>query len=209
MTTGTVKWFNVQKGFGFIAPDDGGKDAFVHISAVERSGLGNLVEGQKVTVTGPKGTLTRELNAHVTATVSDIEGGKGVLITVINPELVADRAQWGTARANVANMVTGVTDGFKKVLEINGVGFRVSVQGKKIVITLGFSHDVNFDLPEGVTAIAEKNVLTLSGNDRDEVGLTAARIRKLRPPEPYKGKGIKYVDEVIRRKAGKAAKASA
>lgn len=168
-----------------------------------------VIDGQTVTVTGPKGTLTRSLNAHVTATVSDIEGGKGVLVTVNDPELVADRAQWGTARANIANMVTGVTEGFKKVLEINGVGFRVSVQGKKIVMNLGFSHDVNFELPEGVTAVAEKNVLTLTGNDREEVGLTAARIRKLRPPEPYKGKGIKYIDEVIRRKAGKAAKASA
>ncbi len=168
-----------------------------------------VIDGQTVTVTGPKGTLTRSLNAHVTAVVSDIEGGKGVLITVNDPELVADRAQWGTARANVANMVTGVTDGFKKVLEINGVGFRVSVQGNKVVMNLGFSHDVNFDLPPGVTAAAEKNVLTLAGNDRDLVGLTAARIRKLRPPEPYKGKGIKYIDEVIRRKAGKAAKASA
>lgn len=167
------------------------------------------IDGQQVTVTGPKGKLTRSLNEHVTAVVSDIEGGKGVLVTVQDPELVADRAQWGTARANIANMVTGVTVGFTKTLEINGVGFRVAVQGKTITMNLGFSHDVVFVLPEGITGVAEKNVLKLTGNDRDEVGLTAARIRKLRPPEPYKGKGIKYDDEVIRRKAGKAAKASA
>lgn len=166
-----------------------------------------VVDGPLVTVMGPKGTLARSLNAAVTATVSDVEGGKGVLITVRDPENVGDRAQWGTARANIANMVQGVTVGFTRSLEVNGVGFRVSVQGTNVMMNLGYSHDVVYPLPSGVAATVEKNILTLSGMDREEVGQTAARIRKLRMPEPYKGKGIKYTDEVIRRKAGKAAKA--
>lgn len=166
-----------------------------------------VVDGPLVTVTGPKGTLSRSLNEAVTATVSDVEGGTGVLITVRDPENVGDRAQWGTARANIANMVQGVTVGFTRSLEVNGVGFRVSVQGTNVMMNLGFSHDVVFPLPAGVAATVEKNILTLSGMDREMVGQTAARIRKLRRPEPYKGKGIRYTDEVIRRKAGKAAKA--
>lgn len=165
------------------------------------------VSGNSITVTGPKGSLTRVLHANVTASIEDVEGGKGIIITVRHPDAVGDRAQWGTARANVANVVQGVVSGFTRSLEVNGVGFRVSVQGKNVVMNLGFSHDVNFELPEGVTATVEKNVLTLAGIDRELVGQTAARIRKLKMPEPYKGKGIKYTDEVIRRKAGKAAKA--
>lgn len=163
--------------------------------------------GSVVTVKGPKGTLSRSTHSSVSVTIEDFDGGKGLFVTVKDPENVGDRAQWGTARANLANMVEGVTNGFTRALEINGVGFRVSVQGQKVVMNLGFSHDVEFVLPEGVSGAAEKNVLTLTGMDRETVGQTAARIRKHRVPEPYKGKGIRYTDEVVRRKAGKAAKA--
>lgn len=171
------------------------------------SGVDVTVGDGQVTVKGPKGTLTRAVHGHVSVALEDVDGGKGFVVSVRNPDAVGDRAQWGTARANLANMVTGVTAGFSRSLEINGVGFRVNVQGQKIVLNLGFSHDVEYLVPEGVTAVADKNVLTLTGADREMVGQTAARIRKLRVPEPYKGKGIKYTDETIRRKAGKAAKA--
>ncbi|NBS41079.1 50S ribosomal protein L6 [bacterium] len=171
------------------------------------SGVDVIVDGQNVTVKGPKGTLTRTVHAHVTVSVEDMDGAKAVAITVKNGDAVGDRAQWGTARANLANLVRGVTEGFSRSLEVNGVGFRVAVQGKNVAMNLGFSHDVNFALPEGVTATVDKNILTIVGMDREVVGQTAARIRKLKVPEPYKGKGIKYTDEVVRRKAGKAAKA--
>jgi len=160
-----------------------------------------------VGVSGPKGVLSRAFHVSVSVNVVDIEGGKGVVVTVRNPDAVHDRAQWGTARAILANMVAGVANGFTRSLEVNGVGFRVNVVGEKILMNLGFSHDVEFDLPQGVAAKTDKNVLILTGIDRELVGQTAARIRKLRVPEPYKGKGIKYTEETIRRKAGKAAKA--
>jgi large subunit ribosomal protein L6 len=165
------------------------------------------VSGQTVTVKGPKGTLTRTLHPSVTATLEAADGGQVLSVTVRDTEAVGDRAQWGTARANLVNLIRGVTEGFSRSLEVNGVGFRVSVQGKKVVLNIGFSHDVEFLLPEGVGATAEKNVLTVSGADRELVGQTAARLRQLKVPEPYKGKGIKYTDEIVRRKAGKAAKA--
>ncbi len=106
-------------------------------------------------------------------------------------------------------MILGVTEGFEKKLEVNGVGYRVSVSGNKVVLVVGYSHDVNFPLPDGITATVEGNVITISGIDKHLVGEVAANIRKVRKPEPYKGKGIKYIDEVIRRKAGKAQKAAA
>lgn len=171
------------------------------------SGVDVSVEGQTVTVKGPKGTLTKSVHPHVVVSIEDMDGAKAVTIAVKNADSVGDRAQWGTARANLANLVRGVTEGFSRSLEVNGVGFRVNVQGKNVVMNLGFSHDVNFALPEGVVATVDKNVLTIAGMDREVVGQTAARIRKLKVPEPYKGKGIKYTDEVVRRKAGKAAKA--
>ncbi len=171
------------------------------------AGVDVTVADGTVTVKGPKGTLSRALHANVSVVIEDIGTGKGLTVSVRHPDLVGDRAQWGTARANIANMVAGVTNGFSRSLEVNGVGFRVNVQGQKIVMNLGFSHDVEFTLPQDVVGTVEKNVLTLTGMDRETVGQTAARIRKLRMPEPYKGKGIKYTDEIIRRKAGKAAKA--
>lgn len=163
------------------------------------------VDGQQVTVKGPKGELSFTLHPHTSLTQTTQEDGVDVLeVTVENDQ--EDSAIWGTMRAIVNNMVTGVTEGWSKGLELNGVGFKMNVQGKKLVMSLGFSHDVEFELPEGIEASIEGNVLTISGIDRQLVGRVAAEIRALKKPEPYKGKGFRYVDEIIRRKVGKAAK---
>ena len=116
------------------------------------------------------------------------------------------RAFWGTFRALAQNIVTGLTTGYMKQLEINGVGYRAAVKGKVLNLQLGFSHDINYELPEGIEASVEKNVITLKSHDKQMLGQTAAEIRSFRPPEPYKGKGVKYIDEHIVRKAGKTAK---
>jgi large subunit ribosomal protein L6 len=116
------------------------------------------------------------------------------------------RAFWGTYRALAQNIVTGLTTGYEKKLEINGVGYRAAVQGKVLNLQLGFSHDINYNLPEGVEAAVEKNVIILKSHDKQTLGQVAAEIRSFRPPEPYKGKGVKYIDEHIVRKAGKTAK---
>ncbi|MDH4944708.1 50S ribosomal protein L6 [Sulfurimonas sp. C5] len=117
-----------------------------------------------------------------------------------------DRAFWGTYRALAQNIVTGLTTGYEKKLEINGVGYRAAVQGKVLNLQLGFSHDINYDLPEGIEAAVEKNVISLKSHDKQLLGQVAAEIRSFRPPEPYKGKGVKYMEEHIVRKAGKTAK---
>lgn len=116
------------------------------------------------------------------------------------------RAFWGTYRSLAANIVTGLTTGYTKSLEINGVGYRAAVKGKVLNLQLGFSHDINYDLPEGLEATVEKNVINLKSHDKQLIGQVAAEIRSFRPPEPYKGKGVKYVEEHIVRKAGKTAK---
>lgn len=118
----------------------------------------------------------------------------------------AHRAFWGTYRALAANIVTGLTTGYTKQLEINGVGYRAAVKGNVLNLQLGFSHDINYELPEGLEASVEKNVITLKSHDKQSLGQVAAEIRSFRPPEPYKGKGVKYVEEHIVRKAGKTAK---
>ena len=154
-----------------------------------------------VSVKGPKGALSREVPPNVQVKVEDS--------TISVVRLGEDRkhgAFQGLARALLANMVLGVTQGFEKKLQIEGVGYRVALQGKKLVFSLGYSHPVEFDLPSGIDAqVGEKGLLfSISGADKDLVGQTAATIRGFRPPEPYKGKGIRYVDEKVRRKAGKA-----
>ncbi|HVJ88944.1 MAG TPA: 50S ribosomal protein L6, partial [Labilithrix sp.] len=116
-----------------------------------------------------------------------------------------DRAAHGLVRALVANMFTGVTTGFTKTLEINGVGYKAEIKGTKLVLSLGFSHPIEYALPEGITAKTDKNQLILSGIDRQALGAAASKIRSFRPPEPYKGKGVKYIEETIIRKAGKTA----
>src|SRR3989339_1512927 len=159
-----------------------------------------------IKVKGPKGELKKEIHKAVKIEEGVSESGeREIKITVKSPEDKNERALWGLFRALVQNMVVGVVEGYQKQLEINGVGYRVSAQGKKLVLEVGFSHPVNFELPEGIEAKVEKNVITISGAGKDEVGQVAANIRKIRKPEPYKGKGIKYVGEQIRRKAGKAA----
>lgn len=155
-----------------------------------------------IEVKGQKGSLTQALVPAVTITVE-----KSVIqVSVKDENDKQQRALWGLYRALIANMIEGVTKGFEKRLEINGVGYKAAVQGTKVTLNLGYSHPIDFVLPEGITASVAKNVMTISGIDKQLVGETAAKIRELRKPEPYKGKGIKYIDEVIRRKAGKVVK---
>lgn len=152
-------------------------------------------------VNGPKGTLTIRLHPHVTIT----KDGDILSIAVKDPENVDDRALWGLHGSLVRNMIAGVVSGFEKSLEISGVGFKAAVKGKNLEMFLGFSHPVIFLIPEGIIIAVEKDIIKVSGIDKALVGQTAARIRALKKPEPYKGKGIKYKDEIVRRKAGKAA----
>jgi large subunit ribosomal protein L6 len=125
---------------------------------------------------------------------------------LVNRQDKKTRALWGMTRALVSNMVSGVSAGFERALEINGLGYRAELKGNNIELQLGYSHPIQFPLPDGVTAKVEKNIIRLSGIDKDLLGLTASSIRRLRPPEPYKGKGVKYAEERIIRKAGKTAK---
>jgi large subunit ribosomal protein L6 len=151
-----------------------------------------------VAVKGPKGELKRAVPDGITVKLNGAE---------INVERADDsrdnRAKHGMVRALVANMVKGVTDGFERKLEINGVGYRADVAGQKLNMALGFSHPVVFELPKGIAAKVDKNLVILTGIDKEMLGETASKIRAIRPPEPYKGKGIKYVEEVIHRKVGK------
>lgn len=155
-----------------------------------------------VSVKGPKGTLSLTLHPSVSAVLEN----ERLTITITNPTLARERALWGLSRQLVGNMVTGVTTGFSKALELQGVGYRVQLSGKKLVFALGFSHPVEFPFPDGIEAKVEGNIVTITGIDKQVVGETAAQIRRLKKPEPYKGKGIRYVGEVVRRKAGKVAK---
>lgn len=163
------------------------------------------ISGAHISVKGPKGALQLDLHPHVAI----IKDGQNVTLTVKNETDVSDRALWGLFGALITNMLVGVTKGFEKKLEINGVGYKVALQGNALKFDLGFSHPIVFSIPSGISATVEKNLITVSGIDKQLVGETAARIRRLRPPEPYKGKGIKYLEETIRRKAGKAAKTAA
>ncbi len=151
-----------------------------------------------LTVKGPKGTLARPIHPAV-----DLSIEAGQIHVVIEGREKEIRALQGLTRSLVANMVTGVANGFERALEINGIGYRASLKGESIELSLGYSHPVVFDLPAGVSAQVEKNTIRLQGIDKEALGQTAAAIRRLRPPEPYKGKGIKFVEEHIQRKAGK------
>lgn len=153
-----------------------------------------------LSVKGEKGTLTRTIHSDVHLDIDD----KLVTVSIDRKDKKA-MALWGMTRALIANMVTGVSKGFERVLEINGIGYRAELKGKSIEFNLGYSHSIDFPLPEGIAAIVEKNMIKLSGIDKELLGYTASTIRSLRPPEPYKGKGIKYAEEYIRRKAGKTA----
>ena len=163
------------------------------------SGVTANVEGQTVKVKGPKGALQVVLPDDVTVKMED----GGVKVDPRN-ETKRARSMWGTSRTLVNNLVTGVTKGYEKKLEITGVGYRAALQGKNLQIALGYSHDVIFPVPEGITIATPKPTeILVSGIDKQKVGQVAAEIRAFRPPEPYKGKGVKYSDEYIFRKEGK------
>ncbi|MCD5382247.1 MAG: 50S ribosomal protein L6 [Candidatus Pacebacteria bacterium] len=165
------------------------------------SGVEIKVDAGTLTVKGPKGELSRPV---VTEAVKfDITEGE-VTLTPAN-ETQHARALWGTYASHLRNMVTGVTDGFKKELEIEGVGYRAEAQGQKLVLNVGFSHPVEMEVPQGITATVEKNLITIEGHDKEAVGQFAANVRAVKKPEPYKGKGIHYVGEYIIRKQGKKA----
>jgi large subunit ribosomal protein L6 len=163
------------------------------------SGITANVEGQTVKVKGPKGALSAVLPDDVAV---KLESGQ-IKVDPRN-ETKRARSQWGTSRTLVANLIAGVTKGFEERLEISGVGYRAAVQGKNLQLALGYSHDVIYPIPEGITIATPRPVeIVISGVDRQKVGQVAAEIRDYRPPEPYKGKGIKYADERIFRKEGK------
>lgn len=160
------------------------------------------VDGLHVNVKGPKGQLERTLPSKVTVE----QDGKEVTVKRVDESRVA-RQRHGLSRTLVANMVDGVSKGFEKRLQIQGVGYRAQVQGRNLILNVGYSHPVEIQPPEGVQIAVEKNTeITITGINKEEVGNTAAKIRDVRPPEPYKGKGIRYAGEVVRRKAGKAGK---
>jgi len=157
-----------------------------------------------VQIKGPKGTLN--LKRHQAIEIKQAkEEGKDVIVFERKGKEGAERAAHGLMRALVANMMKGVTEGFTRTLEINGVGYKAEIKGAKIVLSLGYSHPIEYQLPEGISAKVDKNMLILSGIDRQALGAATAKIRSFRPPEPYKGKGIKYIEETILRKAGKTA----
>lgn len=161
------------------------------------------INGQMVSVKGAKGSLDLTLPAGI-----KVSQEAGNLQLVLESQAKGADALWGLTRALLQNAVTGVSQGFSKTLEINGVGFKAAMQGKKLILNVGFSHPVEYDPAPGINIQVEKNQITISGIDRQLVGQTAAEIRDIKKPEPYKGKGIKYTDEIIRRKAGKVVKSA-
>lgn len=163
-------------------------------------GVEAKISGQKISVKGPKGSLDFDFHDDVEVKVFE----KEIQVTAKRKTKQA-WALWGLTRMLVANMIQGVTKGFEKQLELQGVGFRMAVQGKKMNMALGFSHPVEVEIPEGLEAKIEKNVLTISGIDKQKVGQLAASVRALKKVEPYKGKGFRYVGEIVRKKAGKKA----
>ena len=159
------------------------------------------LEDDFIVIKGKKGELKQELNKLVKVDVSD----EAITVSIKNKESKKEKAFWGLYRSLINNMVHGVENGFEKKLEVNGVGYKVATSGNKITLHVGYSHPVDYNLQDGISATVEGNVITILGIDKQAVGETAAQIRKIRKPEPYKGKGIKYIDEVIIRKVGKTA----
>lgn len=172
-----------------------GKQPAVIPNGVEVSFADNVM-----TVKGPKGTLTQEMKDDVTVSIED-----GAITLAPANDSIKAGALWGTYAALVRNLITGVTEGFEKKLEIEGVGYRAEAQEQKLVLNVGFSHPVEMEVPEGLTATVEKSVITINGTDKEAVGQFAANVRKVKKPEPYKGKGIRYQGEYIIRKQGKKA----
>ena len=166
------------------------------------AGVEVKVDGSTVSVKGPKGTLTKTMHSNMTIAM------EGNVITVTRPnDLKENRSLHGLTRTLIANMIEGVANGYKKELEINGIGYRAEMKGKDLVMKIGYSHDVVMPQPEGITVeVPAPNKIIVTGADKEKVGQFAAEVREKRLPAPYKGKGIKYVDEYIRRKEGKAGK---
>ncbi|HLD27420.1 MAG TPA: 50S ribosomal protein L6 [Patescibacteria group bacterium] len=162
------------------------------------------LDGSVIGVSGPKGELSLRVHPQVKFEIKD----KAINVTVDRPEDKKQASLWGLFRTLVGNMILGVTVGFKKELEINGIGFKAQVSGSKLVLNVGFSHPVEYLIPQGIQMVVDKNAITVSGIDKQQVGQVTAEIRAIKKPEPYKGKGIKYINEVIRRKAGKVVKGS-
>ncbi len=156
------------------------------------------IEGQNVIVKGPKGELQKEIRPEI-----KLEAEKDKILVTPQRKTKGTKAFWGLTRALVFNMIKGVTEGYEKKLQLEGVGYKASLEGEELVLQVGFSHLVKIKEPEGVNFSVEKNIITVSGINKELVGQIAAKIRKVRPPEPYKGKGIRYVGEEVRRKAGK------
>ena len=166
------------------------------------AGVDVKIDGSTVTVKGPKGTLTRTVHNNMKVEMAD-----GAIVVTRPDDSTLNKSLHGLTRTLLHNMVVGVTEGFKKELEVNGVGYRVAKQGKDLVMNIGFSHQVTMPEPEGITIeVPAPNKIIISGADKQKVGQFAAEVREKRPPEPYKGKGIKYAEEHIRRKEGKAGK---
>lgn len=156
------------------------------------------ISGSDVKVKGPKGELSYSFNPVV-----DFKAEGNTITVSPKSDDKFSRSMWGTARTLVSNMVTGVSTGFVRVLEFNGVGYKASVSGNAMTLNLGYSHPIEYSLPDGISAKVNKNQIELSGANKELLGFVAAKIRSFRPPEPYKGKGVKYLEEVIIRKAGK------
>lgn len=165
------------------------------------SGIDVKIDGSMIYVSKGKHKIVLDTFQRVKIVLEN-----GTLVFAPNGDEPEDRAFWGTYRALTHNIIEGLDKGFTRQLEINGVGYRAAVKGKILELNLGFSHPINYDIPDGIEMVVDKNILTIKGIDKQQVGQIAANIRKFRPPEPYKGKGIKYVDEVIIRKAGKTSK---
>ena len=159
------------------------------------------IEKDFIIVNGPKGELKEKIHSLIKVDINDSK----IIVSVENIDDKKEKSFWGLYRSLINNMVVGVNEGFEKKLEINGVGYRASISGKKLILNVGYSHPVEYNLPDNITVNVEGNVITVNGIDKQCVGEVAAQIRKVRKPEPYKGKGIKYIDEIIRRKVGKTA----
>ena len=162
------------------------------------------INGQKVTVIGPKGELFREIRPEIKVEIKDNQ-----IFAQPQIETKETNAFWGLSRALLANMIKGVIEGYEKKLEIQGIGFKAALEGEDLVLQVGFSHSVKVKAPSGIKFSVEKNIIIISGIDKEKVGLFASKIRKIKPPEPYKGKGIRYQGEIVRRKVGKRAATAA